>query len=76
MASPLSLIFISMSIFCSSVRDIGDEVWEDDMKRVINDDKGGSSDDRVLITLLDDNILLLYDSPIIAVVLRLAAGRS
>jgi hypothetical protein len=65
-----------MSIFCSSVRDIGDEVWEDDMKRVINDDKGGSSDDRVLITLLDDNILLLYDSPIIAVVLRLAAGRS
>jgi hypothetical protein len=63
-----------MSIFCSSVRDIGDEVW-DDMKRVINDDKVGS-DDRVLITLLDDNILmLLYDSPIIAVVLRLAAGR-
>jgi hypothetical protein len=45
------------------------------MKRVINDDKVGS-DDRVLITLLDDNILmLLYDSPIIAVVLRLAAGR-
>lgn len=59
-----------MSSFCSSVRDIGDDVWED-MKRVINDDKVGA-DDCVRIRPLD--ILLLYED--LPINLRLVAGRS